>query len=250
MNLPEIDDARRHAFFFDFDGTLTEIADRPDAVLIDERVTSALTVLAEKTGGAVAVVTGREIETIDQFLDPLVLPIAGVHGVERRQANGLRRTAVIDEDAARRTEAELAEFVSGHEGLLLERKRGAVALHYRARPDLEADCIRAVERATANVSNVVLTRGKMVIEARFHRATKGTAIQDFCAEPPFAGRIPVFAGDDVTDEDAFAAVNALGGISIKVGTGDTLAHYRARGVQSFLDWLSRLADRLKERADA
>jgi trehalose 6-phosphate phosphatase len=85
----------------------------------------------------------------------------------------------------------------------------------------------------------------MVIEARFHRATKGTAISDFLEEPPFRGRLPLFAGDDVTDEDAFRTVNALGGISIKVGPGDTVAQWRADTVGEFLTWLCDTAERLR-----
>lgn len=250
MHLPIIADARRHAFFFDFDGTLTEIAERPDAVHLEARATEALTVLAQATGGAVAVVTGREIHAIDHFLAPLVLPAAGVHGMEQRRPNGHIYSAQIDEQAARAVEAELAPLASAQPGLILEPKRGALALHYRARPDLESDCLSWVERATADVANVTLTRGKMVIEARFHRATKGTAIMDFCQEPPFAGRVPVFAGDDVTDEDAFAAINTLGGLSIKVGPGDTQALHRTASVRTFLDWLCDMAGSMKIRASA
>jgi trehalose 6-phosphate phosphatase len=127
---------------------------------------------------------------------------------------------------------------------MLEKKRGALALHYRLRPDLEAVCLATAEEAASHAGEVVLTRGKMVIEARFHRATKGTAISDFLGEQPFRGRLPLFAGDDVTDEDAFRMVNALGGISIKVGPGDTEASWRAHTVGEFLTWLCDTAQRL------
>lgn len=250
MHLPIIADAGRHAFFFDFDGTLAEIAERPDAVHLEARAIDALTALTEASGGAVAVVTGREIQAIDHFLAPMLLPVAGVHGVEQRRPSGDIYSAKIDEQAARAVEAELAPLASAQPGLMLERKRGALALHYRARPDLEHDCLAWVERAISHVADVTLTRGKMVVEARFHRATKGTAIMDFRQEPPFAGRVPVFAGDDVTDEDAFAVVNTLGGLSIKVGPGETQAHYRTEGVQTFLDWLCDMAGSLKIRASA
>ena len=128
---------------------------------------------------------------------------------------------------------------------MLEKKRGALALHYRLRPDLEALCVSLVEDAAAALPKTVLTRGKMVIETRFHAATKGTAIKDFLEEPPFRGRLPFYAGDDATDEDAFAAVNTLDGISVKVGPGGTAARFRVSSVSEFVAWLSLTAERLK-----
>ncbi|HZV20693.1 MAG TPA: trehalose-phosphatase, partial [Hyphomicrobiales bacterium] len=194
----------------------------------------------------VAIVTGREIEAIDAFLAPLKLPVAGVHGYERR--NGGEVTVYekrAEESAARFFESILRSFVSHNSGLLLENKRGALALHYRLRPELEPLCLSLVEDAAARLPGVVLTRGKMVIEARLHTATKGTAIGDFLKEPPFRGRVPFFAGDDVTDEDAFVTVNALGGISIKVGPGKTVAKNRVGSVNDFLNWLVATAETLE-----
>jgi trehalose 6-phosphate phosphatase len=231
----------RYAFFFDFDGTLAEIAEKPEAVRFEARAKEALDRLCRDTGGAVAIITGREADAVDAFFAPLRLAIAGVHGLELRKPDGSGRSAAVDEKAANDVETALAARVEAHPGLLLERKRGALALHYRGNPAREAECLRWMEEAAAPFRQVVLTRGKMVVEARFHRATKGTALLDFYAEAPFAGRVPVFAGDDVTDEDAFAAVNRFDGISIKVGEGATAARYRAKAVASFIDWLCRLA---------
>jgi trehalose 6-phosphate phosphatase len=245
--LPILRDASAYSFFFDFDGTLTEIAETPGAVVVEERARKALETLLEKASGAVAIVTGREIDSIDRFLAPLKLPVAGVHGYERR--NGGKQTVsatAADESAARAVEKVLTSFVSHNPGLLLERKRGAIALHYRLRPELEAFCLSLVEDLAGRFQDVVLTRGKMVVEMRLHMATKGTAINDFLQEKPFKGRIPFFAGDDVTDEDAFAAVNALDGITVKVGPGETAARDRAGSVDEFLTWLLATAQCSKE----
>ncbi len=237
--LPVLRDASAYSFFFDFDGTLTEIAETPSAVVVDERVREALETLFERASGAVAIVTGREIESIDRFLAPLKLPVAGVHGYERR--NGGTTISVpttgAEESAARAVEKILTSFVNHNSGLLLEKKRGALALHYRLRPELEAFCLSLMEDLVGLLSDVVLTRGKMVVEMRLHTATKGTAISDFLQEEPFKGRVPLFAGDDVTDEDAFTAVNALDGITVKVGPGETHARARAGNVDEFLTWL-------------
>ena len=150
-----------------------------------------------------------------------------------------------EDSAARSVESILRSFVSHNPGLLLEKKRGALALHYRLRPELETLCLSLVEDTAAALPQTVLTRGKMVIETRFHTATKGTAINDFLQELPFRGRVPLFAGDDVTDEDAFIAVNALNGITVKVGPGSTAARYRVSSVGEFLNWLLATARKLQ-----
>ncbi len=243
--LPNLRDARTYGFFFDFDGTLTEIAETPNAVIVEERARQALESLFEAAAGAVAIVTGREIDAIDTFLAPLRLPVAGVHGFERRNGGTTISGHSAEDSAARSVEKVLRAFVSHNTGLLLEKKRGALALHYRLRPELEELCLSLVEDVASRLPQVVLTRGKMVIEIRLHTATKGTAIHDFLQEPPFRGRIPFFAGDDVTDEDAFTAVNALGGISVKVGPGDTAARVRAINVDEVLGWLLVTAEILK-----
>jgi trehalose 6-phosphate phosphatase len=243
--LPTLRDAGAYGFFFDFDGTLTEIAETPGAVIVEERTRQALEILLEAASGAVAIVTGREIEAIDKVLAPLKLPAAGVHGYERRNGGTTLSAPAAEASAARSVEKVLASFAKHNPGLLLEKKRGAFALHYRLRPETESLCLSLVEDLSSRLSDVVLTRGKMVVELRMHTATKGTAIQDFLDESPFKGRVPCFAGDDVTDEDAFAAVNALGGISIKVGPGDTAARSRAGNVDEFLTWLHATAQNLK-----
>jgi trehalose 6-phosphate phosphatase len=244
--LPTLREARTYGFFFDFDGTLTELADTPNAVIVEDRARRALEALFHAASGAVAIVTGREIDAIDSFLAPLKLPIAGVHGFERRHGEIMFSAPCIEDSAAARSaEKVLRSFAAHNPGLLFERKRGALALHYRLRPELEHLCVSLVEELSTRLPQAVLTRGKFVIEARLHTATKGTAISDFLQEPPFLGRIPFFAGDDATDEDAFRTVNAAGGISIKVGPGETAASSRANTVDEFLGWLLVTAQSLK-----
>ena len=237
--LPILRDASAYSFFFDFDGTLTEIADTPGAVIVDERVQEALETLFERASGAVAIVTGREIESIDRFLAPLKLPVAGVHGYERRNGGTTISAPTLgaEQSAVRAVEKILTSFVKHNPGLLLEKKHGALALHYRLRPELGLFCLSLMEDLMDLLSDVVLTRGKMVVEMRLHTATKGTAIFDFLQEHPFKGRVPFFAGDDITDEDAFTAVNAMEGITVKVGPGETEAQARAGSVDEFLTWL-------------
>lgn len=245
MTLPDPLSSQDVALFLDFDGTLVEIAGHPEAVVLGEATRAALVILSEQLGGALAIITGREIAAIDGFLDPLRLPVAGVHGLARRNASGHFSPAPDNAEFVEEAVERLRPLVDSEDGLMLERKAGSLALHYRARPELEAACLAAFEGAVNGTPGIELKRGKMVLEAKPAGTDKGTALIDFMSEQPFAGRTPVFAGDDVTDEDAFRQVNALEGISIKVGNGPTLAQYRADTTADFLSWLEKSAERLE-----
>jgi trehalose 6-phosphate phosphatase len=246
LPLPGPADAQRFAFFFDFDGTLADIAEHPEDVEVTGETRDALSALRDLSGGAAAIITGRDIASIDHFLAPLRLPIAGVHGLTRRDAKGRVHSPEIDEAALVAIAARLEPLAAREAGLLLERKHGALAFHYRKRPELEDVCIEAMEQAAADFAGMNLRRGKMVIEAVAHSSDKGAAIQSFMDEEPFRGRIPVFAGDDLTDEDGFAFVNGQGGLSIKVGPGGTLARHRADGREGLLAWLNQIIDQIRK----
>lgn len=212
------------AVFLDFDGTLVEIAAHPESVVVPPGLADTLRRLQHRLEGAVAVVSGRPITQIDRFLDPLVLSVAGVHGAERRRADGsVARLPVAPLQAV---EEAAAALVRSHPHLRLEIKRGSVAVHYRQAPDLEAQCLQAMAAAVASSSGLMLQRGKMVVEVKPIDVSKGRAIEAYLAEAPFAGRKPVFIGDDQSDEPGFATVQALGGLGVKVGAGPTVATQR------------------------
>jgi trehalose 6-phosphate phosphatase len=236
--LPAVLSPSETAFFFDFDGTLVELAPTPDGVLVQPRVNDVLSELRSLTNGAVAVVSGRGIESIDSFLNLPDLPIAGLHGAERRDANGDTQRIGFHDERLLRMEQVLAQVVNKNPGMLLEIKGAAVALHYRNAPDREPVAREATERLVADYAgSYVLQPGKMVYEIKPKDVDKGRALRAFLDEPPFVGRKPVFAGDDLTDEKGFAVVNERGGVSIKVGPGETLARTRIDSVSGLLDWL-------------
>lgn len=231
--VPRLDSAS--ALFLDFDGTLVDIAPAPDRVVVEPGLVASLGSLARCMGGALGIVSGRPIAEVDRWLAPLQLPVAGIHGAERRSADGaVRRIALSGLDAV----AEAAERVATlHPGLRVERKGVAVALHYRLAPQHEADCLAAMADAVSRDPGLHLMRGKMVVEVLPNGVSKGHAIDAFLAEPPFAGRRPVFLGDDVTDEHGFAAVQRLGGEAVKVGPGDTIAALRLGSPDNVRRWL-------------
>ncbi len=246
MTLPTIRDPSRIALFLDFDGTLVEIAPHPDAIHVEDETRETLAKLEKQLGGAVALITGREIQVVDGFLAPLRLPVAGVHGLRRRDAEGNLHGLNLDTGFVATVTKRLEPFVARHDGLFLEHKDVAVALHYRARPELGDRCVSMMDTAVRGVDGALISRGKMVIEARSSAGGKRSALASFMMEPPFAGRIPVFAGDDITDEEGFEYINEQGGTSIKVGGGPTKARTRALDTQEFLSWLKDLSQRFDE----
>jgi trehalose 6-phosphate phosphatase len=246
--LPAIDDIACCAIFLDLDGTIVELVEHPDAVRVEASTLQLLGRLHEKSGSALAVISGREIALIDLLLRPLVLPAAGVHGLQRRDAAGT--VYVQKTPGIRRVALTLRKVIGEEAGVVIEQKPGAVALHYRLRPELERRCCEIVEEIARRRPDLRIVHGKMVFEILAKGADKGSVIKAFLSEPPFLGRKPIFAGDDVTDESGFSAVNALGGLSIKVGATNTSAHFAARDVDELRDWLCKLAgETLQELSD-
>lgn len=229
------------ALFLDFDGTLAEIAPAPDLVHFFPETREIIGVLAKSFAGAIAIVTGRNISEIDGHMAPLKLPVAGLYGLVHRTAAGDIVDFPVVGKALARAAAELKIMVQQHPGLLLELKGQTIALHYRSRPDLGASCHEAVAKAVRDRPGLKMIEGKMVVEITPTGADKGRAVQDFLREAPFVGRRPIYAGDDVSDEDAFARVNALGGITIKIGPGATAARYRATRISELLTWLTAVS---------
>lgn len=244
MSLPDFSDPHGIALFLDFDGTLVAIAERPGDVKLDPMTRRALAELSQLLSGALAIITGRDIAVIDEFLAPLSLPTAGVHGLTRRDALGQMHKPAVDARLAVAVELAISPLLERYPGLLLERKYGAAALHFRAHPEAEKICLEAMESAISGLRGTELKRGKMVIEAKAIAGDKGAAIADYLNEAPFLGRRPICAGDDLTDEDAFEEVNARNGISIKVGAGPTCALYSASGTGEFVAWLRQLPAKL------
>jgi trehalose 6-phosphate phosphatase len=234
------------ALFLDFDGTLVDLAAQPDAVSVHPALPELLSRLRAGLDGALAVVSGRPVDEIDRQLAPLVFCVAGVHGVERRGADGrLRRIALGELDEA----AVLVDALCRrHPALRAEHKLGAIALHYRQAPELEDACLAVMTQALARCRGMTLLHGKMVLELKPTCATKGAAVSDFLNEPPFRSRRPWYFGDDVTDESAFEVVQSLGGVAVKVGEGRSLAAHRLADPGAVRHWLAQAAAALEPRA--
>lgn len=227
------------SLFLDFDGTLVEIAPRPDAVAVDDRLRTLIATLSKRFDGRVAIVSGRGAAEIDALFGGLDCPIVGSHGAELRgvaEAEMPERPAALDMVAAR-----FHALAAALPGLVVEIKPLGVGLHYRGVPAAEGEA-RAIAEELAATTGLTLQRGKMVFELRAP-GDKGRAIAELMGAMPFAGSRPVFLGDDLTDEPGFATVARFGGAGVLVGpVRETDAAYRLPDVTSALRWLETIAE--------
>lgn len=229
-------DASATALFLDLDGTLAPIEARPDQVLADPERTRLLRAAVQRLGGRLAVVSGRSLADLDRILEGAAPAAAAVHGLVRRTAAGAVMTR--PPHPGLNTARVMLDRLTDRPGILIEDKALGLAVHYRRAPEREAEVID-IARRTAATTGLVLQLGSMVAELRTPGADKGASVRAFMAEAPFAGAVPVFVGDDLTDEDGFAAAAELGGYGVLVGQErPTKARYRLRDVDAVLRWLA------------
>jgi trehalose 6-phosphate phosphatase len=234
---PTISDIGAYAIFLDLDGTLADLAATPGEVRVEPEFLDALARLSSASKGALAIVSGRDLGDIDALLAPHVFPAAGVHGARRRLSNGRVDERGLSSDLVDSLAQRFKRELGGESGLFAERKSAAFAVHYRARPDLQDVCRTFMHNWSNELGGFVVLPGKAVFEAVSRETSKGGAIRSFMQEAPFAERRALFAGDDVTDESGFDAVNEAGGVSIKIGDGPTSAKFRMSDGRAFRSWL-------------
>lgn len=228
------------SLFLDFDGTLVDIVERPDAVAVDAPLAMLLEELADRLQGRLAIISGRPRAEIDALFGHCAFAVGGSHGLELRWPDGRSRTPDPPANLPRLI-GRLRDAAARYSGTLVEEKPFGVALHYRAAPQHEGACRRLAE-ALAEESGYALQAGKMVFELRMRGGNKGAALEAFMTEPPMRGTRPFFVGDDLTDEDAFRAAAAAGGAGILVGAArPSAARYRLPDVAAARAWLAAAA---------
>ncbi|TZG25853.1 trehalose-phosphatase [Sphingomonas montanisoli] len=226
-----------HSLFLDFDGTLVSLVDDPASVHADPELRELLAALNARFAGRLAIVSGRSIAQLDAMIGPLAnaITVAGSHGAEIRQdghAHEPLRPAGLDAAIA-----EARAFAAAHPAMIVEIKSQGVGLHYRMQPDLEAD-VRARARAIGAAHHLYVQPGKMMVELRGPGCDKGDAVKTLIGRTPMAGSLPVFLGDDLTDEAALACAQAQGGFGVLVGTPRaTAADYGLADVADVRAWL-------------
>ncbi|MBW3618380.1 MAG: trehalose-phosphatase [Proteobacteria bacterium] len=228
------------ALFLDLDGTLFPLQARPELVWGDAESSALLADLQRALNGRLAVLTGRSLRDADRILSGEVLAVSGSHGLERRDAQGLAHVAPVH-PALDEARAAFAAFQAAHTELVLEDKGLGVCLHYRTAPGLEAEVLELGRDLAARLP-LTAQPGSMMFELRTPGGGKGEALRAYLAEPPFTGALPVFVGDDLTDEHGFEAAAALGGYGVIVGDRrPTAARFALADVSAVRRWLARSA---------
>ena len=225
------------ALFLDFDGTLVEIAPRPDAVQVQPGLPRLLQRLATGLNGALAIVSGRPLRDLDHFL-PVPIAMAGDHGATLRPVPGQPPESPDLPHAPAEWRDRAAALVERFPGTLIEDKEHGFVVHYRlapaAGPVAKALLDELLDGAGPNGGGFTLLEARMAWEVRPRGASKGTAVRDLMARAPFAGRRPVFIGDDVTDEEGMAVAREHGGLGLRLqdafGEPEALREWLARCV--------------------
>jgi trehalose 6-phosphate phosphatase len=234
-------DLREYAFLLDVDGTLVDIAATPHAVKVPTSLRRALASLMERTNGAVALVSGRSIDDLDLLFDPLLLAVVGGHGAEFRLINGADLRMRDAPPLASELRRQLCAIAGA--GVVAEDKGYAVALHYRLAPEMEKTVRDAVAKICAEPWPVPLEvlPGKSVVEIKSAGFSKATGVRELMRHPPFAGRTPIFIGDDTTDESVFAIMPEFDGIAFSVGrqVAGAINHFDTPA--EVRDWLEQIA---------
>ena len=235
---------RRLAILLDVDGTIVDLAPTPREVFVTAALRETLKRLLERTGGALAFVSGRPIDELDRLFAPLELPAIGGHGAELRVRAGAPPSAPRLPPLDPKLKLRFAEIAEASPGIMLEDKGYSLALHYRLAPDKE----RLVQERAAEIcsdmpeKSIELLPGKQVVEIKQRGTSKATAVRELMTYAPFVGRRPIFIGDDVTDLGVFEILPEFDGISISVGrkvAGVKTCFERPADVRRWLDEISR-----------
>lgn len=236
---PLLDDAC--ALFLDVDGTLIEFAERPDAVTLLPEVRQAIGRISDRLEGAVALVSGRPLAQLDALFAPLDLPAAGLHGHQVRDADGVVHDVTEETSTTEWLHAlhqQAMRFAHGHPGVLVEDKGPSMALHWRGAPHAGEQVRAFADRHVRGHAGYRLQPGDHVVEFVPVGSDKGRAVQRMMQQLPFRGRLPVFIGDDLTDEHGFEAANTLHGWSVLVGDRDpSTAVFQLGDIRSVHAWL-------------
>lgn len=233
---PALSSLEGAALFLDFDGTLVELADTPNLIRVHEALGPLLARVAKQLEGRLAVVSGRALADLDRHMDLAGMIVAGSHGLELRRP-GQATVSPAPSLAMDQAKHEIGRFAERDGRLLVEHKPASVALHYRRVPAWEGDVSAFLDDLAAR-HGMSVQRGKMVAELRPVAGNKGDIVRGLMTDPAFAGARPLFVGDDLTDEDGFAATASLGGAGILVGPPrPSAARYGLENVDTVVAWL-------------
>lgn len=229
--------AEQTAVFLDFDGTLVEIAETPDAIKFHKHDRMLLEKLSHRQNGAVSIVSGRNLDDLYKYLERFSGTVSGGHGAELLHAGQSFHDLECDLERLEHIKNAVREFAMINPGVLAEEKSFGIVLHFRQHPELDCKVHDFLKSLIGEDAAFELQCAKMAVEVKPKGISKATAIERIMSFKEFKGRDILFVGDDETDEDAFAWVNAQNGTSVKIGDGPTAAHYRTSSPETFKEWL-------------
>jgi trehalose 6-phosphate phosphatase len=234
---PPLAELDRISLFVDLDGTIAPLEETPQAVGPDRDRRKLLDALGAKLEGRLAVISGRALADLDRVLEGRVPAIGAVHGLVLRTPDG-RIIEAARSDQVREAVDDFRALAAVDRSLLVEDKGAAASLHYRRHPEAGPACRDLAARVGARLG-LAVQEGDMVVEVRAPGPDKGAAVAAFMSKPPFGGHMPVFLGDDLTDEDGFRTAGKLGGYGVIVGgRRPTVATYALAGVDEARAWLN------------
>ena len=232
-------DNARWALFLDVDGTLLDFNDDPRAVSVSPALAALLRSLHDALDGALALVSGRDLDDLDRLFARPQWAAAGLHGLQLRRADGSFRRMSVTPEQQQVMHRETAALAARYDGVQLEDKQLAVALHCRRAPHQFEPLRREAIEMIARVPGYELQPGNLVIEFKPAGMDKGKAVNELLCSAPFAGRLPIYLGDDLTDEHAFGSIRKKHGIGVLVGPPrNTHAAYSLAGPAAVQAWLS------------
>ncbi len=231
----------RWAVFLDVDGTLLEFADDPAAVSVSAPLLTLLHALHRALDGALALVSGRTLDDLDRLFTHPAWAAAGLHGLELRHADGTSREVPVVAAQQAHMRAAAHALAARVDGVELEDKGAAIALHCRRAPQQFRALRAAAQTLSTQLCGYEMQAGNLVVEFKPAGIDKGHAVAELLQREPFINRQPVYLGDDLTDEHAFTQVNAAHGISVRVGAREpTLASFTLADPSAVEAWLRRV----------
>lgn len=239
---PDFPDPSGASLLLDFDGTLVDIADRPDGIVVTDAARALVARAVERLDGRVAFVSGRSLDDLERYLPEFGGPLIGTHGSEIRMDGVRERAAEYDTDIVAHLTRLVTDFARLRPEFLVEPKPSGVVLHYRQAERHGALALRFMESLAMAADGFKLQPALMAYELKPDNVGKDIALRRLLAAPPFAGTTPVFAGDDLTDEPALELVQEMGGMGIKIGQAETVARHRLPDPATLIgclgDWLA------------
>jgi trehalose 6-phosphate phosphatase len=219
-------DPGQAVLLLDFDGTLVDIAERPMDVKVTDAARDLLSRAVDRLEGRVALVSGRTIDDLEYFLPDFEGPLIGTHGAETRFDGVRAPTAEFDMATIGRIQRLVQDFGALRPEFHVETKPTGIVLHYRQAEAQAALALRFMESVAAAADGMRLQPALMAFEIKPETVGKDMALMRLLERADMAGRVPIYAGDDLTDEPAIALAQERGGVGIKIGEAETVGHYR------------------------